>query len=87
MTIEWREETDDYDNTMWTADSPYLDEGTYFKWCLRQRYRNNRIFWIADHDHELGGDWDDVEWDTLEEAKASVQEAHDRILFEIEDLA
>lgn len=47
-------------------------------WRLKQRLVGNRIEWYACHDGELGGETGDV-WNTIDEAKAATQEAHDHI--------
>lgn len=82
--IEWTEDWDDNDNSIWEAQSPYTTESgpdavPDIYWRLKQRLTGGKIEWYACHDAELGGETGDV-WDTIEEAKAETQKAHDHIL-------
>lgn len=82
--ISWCEEFDDDDNSIWTGASPFTtdsdpDAAPDLYWRLKQRLVGNRIEWYAAHDAELGGETGDT-WDTVEAAKAAMQEAHDRII-------
>lgn len=75
--INWTEEFDDDDNSVWVGASPYVDDDRSINWRLRQKLMGNRIEWHADHDAELEApDW----WLTLDDAKSAVQEMHDTIL-------
>jgi len=76
--LEWTEDFDDGDNSIWEAMSPYHDDGSFFKWRLCQRLEDNRIIWYSNHDKELGGTGD--YWVTLQEAKDATQNSHDHIL-------
>ena len=80
MKIDWRQELDDNDNTVWEGDSPYHDAGKPFVWRLRQRLEGNCIIWYADHDAELGGKGDT--WPSIGKASADCQAAHNAILAE-----
>lgn len=78
--VQWVEEFDDFDNSIWEAPSPFHDDGVHFHWRIKQRLSGNRIEWYASHDSELGGDCNGITWPTIEAAKAAVQEAHDDII-------
>lgn len=85
--IAWHDELDDDDNTYWEGMSPFCtdtdpDAAPDVKWRLRQALTDNRIWWYACHDAELGGKTGDT-WLTIEEAKAACQEGHDNICREI----
>lgn len=82
--IDWIEMTDDDENSYLEGMSPYTGDSDPcavpdIAWRLRQRLFDNRIVWYADHDGELGGETGDA-WDSLEDAKAEIQVAHDHIL-------
>lgn len=81
MTLTWNEEKDDWDNSIWIADSLYHDEGSHFKFRIVQVIRDNRIEWQDASDSELGIDGET--WPTLEQAKAAMQEANNNIASEI----
>ncbi len=81
--VVWEEEFDDDDNSIWTAPSPFHDEGVSFLWRLKQRLRENRIEWYAAHDEEPGGDCEGVSWLSLDEAKAATAVDHAGILDEL----
>ncbi len=70
----WFEEEDDSGNTFWEADSPYHDNGTYFKWRLRQKLESNSICWYDDSDSELGKHPD--EWVFIGDAKYALGQSH-----------
>ncbi len=78
--VQWEEIFDDNDNSEWEAPSPYQDDGVHFNWRLKQRLYGNRIEWYAAHDSELGGDCNGITWQSIDEAKTAVQEAHDNII-------
>ena len=83
-SIEWTEDTDEFDNTVWTGDSAYTVDESPLKWRLVQRFNENTLKWIATHDAELmTGDFTWLEWPTIEDAKSSCQKAHDNILDDI----
>lgn len=77
--IIWQSRTDAADNTIWEGDSPYHDDdGYHFRWGLRQALAGNQIVWFEAHDQELG-EGGEV-WQTLKEAMAACQKAHDHII-------
>lgn len=82
--INWNEEFDDNDNSIWVGASPYCADSDPaaapdIYWRLKQRLSNNRIEWYAAHDSELGGETGDF-WLSLDEAKKACQESHDHII-------
>ena len=82
--IRWDEDFDDNDNSIWVGASPFTADSDPeavpdIYWRLRQRLANNRIEWYADHDAELGGETGEW-WESLEEASAACQTAHDNII-------
>lgn len=81
--INWYDDLDDDDNTYWKGESPYVDgeDGPHFHWKLEQRLEGNRVIWVDCSDSELGGDGEF--WETLKEAQAVCQKAHDNILVEL----
>lgn len=87
--INWTEDFDRDDNSIWEGLSPYTTDSDPeavpdIYWRLKQRVAENRIEWYADHDSELGGKTGDS-WLTLDEAKAACQAGHDNILVEFAD--
>lgn len=85
--IQWREEFDDWDNSIWVAPSPYVenmnDDGTpEFEWRLEQLIRNNRIEWIDKSADELTGG-DEETFATLAEAKEALAKCNQTVLMEI----
>jgi hypothetical protein len=84
--IEWEEIFDNNDNSIWEGNSPYHDNGVFFRWRLKQKLCNNKIEWHEDHDAVINcvgcGYW----WTSLEEAKKECQKCHDNILIELENV-
>ncbi len=82
--IDWQEDFDDDDNSIWCGCSPYTtdaDGPPNVYWRLKQRLRDNKIEWYEAHDSELLPDPRFPEcWPDIEAAKAAVQLAHDGIL-------
>lgn len=76
--IAWHEDFDSDDNSIWSGTSPYHDAGVFFKWRLMPTLMKNQVAWITDHDSELGDSQE--RWDTIEQAKAAIQDQHDQIL-------
>lgn len=76
--LVWWEEFDGDDCSIWTANSPFSDDGHVFQWRLVPGMTRNRVIWLADHDSELGGEGN--LWNTLEDAKAAIQRQHDKIV-------
>lgn len=79
VSINWHDERDDDDNTVWVGASPYTDGGDAIYWRLKQRLRGNRIEWYAAHDAELGGETGDS-WLCVDDAKDACQKAHEEII-------
>lgn len=80
--LAWYKKYDDDDNEMWTADSPYSNDEDSIMWRLKQRLQGGKVVWYADHDSELGDDWEGITWLTLEAAKKAVLASHMAILRE-----
>lgn len=74
--LNWVEDWDQDDNSIWEANSFYVDDGSPIKWRLEPSLQHNKVIWVTDHDSELGGG---DEWESLEEAKAAIQEQNDEI--------
>ena len=83
MKLEWSTTYDDLDNTEWEADSLYHDDGSHFKFRIKQRLENDRIEFYCDSDGELTGTGGGEFWLSLVEAKAAMQKANDNIANEI----
>lgn len=49
-------------------------------WRLRQRLRDNRVVWYADHDGELVDASAEDEWSNLTDATNYIQEQHKAIV-------
>jgi hypothetical protein len=84
--LDWSEDFDNDDNSIFEAASPYLDgeEGSPFQWRIRQQLKGNKIVWFESSDLELIADPEyPREWATLEEAKKALQKDHAEILKEI----
>lgn len=84
--INWIEDFDDNDNTYWFGQSPYgtdpeTGDGIDLFWRIKQRLVSDKIEWYSCHDSELGGE-DGSTWSTPEEAKAEIQQSHDRIILQ-----
>lgn len=82
---DWFEDWDDDDNSIWTLPSPIADEdGVSFYWRLRPRVVRNHLRWFDCSDGQLLGYIEnDIEsWATLAEAKAAIEQAHQKILAE-----
>lgn len=82
MKLDWTEDYDNDDNSIYEADSPYHDDGISFKFRIKQRLVNNRIefYDASDAECSLGGE----SWPTLKKAKAAMEKAYDTILRECE---
>lgn len=80
--LHWyAEEFDDNDNTIWTASSPFHDDGSPFMFRIKQRlFMDNHEFYEAS-DAELILD-DPRIWDSLEEAQQAIQNDTDEIIKE-----
>lgn len=83
MELQWQEDFDDMDNSVWEAQSAFHDgDGNHFKFRIRQKLQDNKHFFWDDSDSEVnGGDYQD--WYTLESAKEDMQEANDNIVAEL----
>lgn len=83
--IQWHQSSDDDDNTYWVARSPVRERppiSDRLLWRLVQMLNLDRIQWVIECDSRLVGNLSVFAWDTIEEAKAAVQEAHDAIVRE-----
>lgn len=80
--IEWQEWTDRHGNTYWEAESPLgtKSDPSRCSWRIKQGYMNNVVRFYADHIRDLP--LYDKSWDTIKEAKAAIQAAHDAIVRE-----
>ena len=81
--IEWVEEFDDYENSVWVGVSPFSTESgpdaiADVMWRLRQVICENQIIWQSDHDEGILRDT--TAWPILDEAKAACQAIHDEIM-------
>ena len=78
--MEWLEDVDRFDNTMWVALSPYVydEAGDPMMWRLKCRLRENRREWYEAHDAELLGRRR-RSWVSLHEAKREI-EMEDKII-------
>ena len=80
--LEWDEEFDDEDNTIWTTPSPYTDEcGSpefYFK--IKQRLCSDAIEYYNASDFELMTRNNDLTWDNLEDAQEFFVDEYNSIL-------
>jgi hypothetical protein len=84
MKLEWIEDWDEDGNSIYEANSPFYDDGTHFKFRIKQRLANNRIefYDASDAECSLGGE----SWPTLAKAKAAMQKASNGILKEYENV-
>lgn len=78
--LDWIESSDDHDNTSWEALSIFSSESgpdaiPDIFWRIKQRLACDAIEYYAAHSAELCGA--NGPWDSLEEAKADCQRAHD----------
>lgn len=81
--LDWTIDYDDNDNDIWEAISPYAwEEDGPMVFRIKQRLVNNKIEFYEASDAELI--YDDVsrEWDSLEQAKADMQQDADDIVEE-----
>lgn len=84
--IQWHEETDDDDNTVWFADSPLHDgNGKQFKFRIVQWLHDNRIKYLCESDYGCCRDCGQC-WPTLTEAKAAFEELNETLLKEMENV-
>lgn len=86
--LEWTEEYDDHDNTHYEASGPYQEEdGTVFYFRIDPVLRDNQMrFSTGRTDSELIPSWDDEDFPTVEEAKASCQAVNDHIRAELANM-
>lgn len=81
--MQWHEDFDLDDNSIWEANSPYTDgEGcSEFTWRLKQHLRGNKIVWRDWSDSELIPDELNIqEWDALDDAKSEIEKRHQEII-------
>lgn len=80
--MNWYEDYNDYDSSVWELMAPYTDVNFYFR--LRQRIEDNQIIWYSDSDEELGGDMSGNTWEKLDHAKSYMENAYENCLQGIE---
>ena len=78
--LEWEEDTDDQDNTIWYAASLYHDDGVTFWFRICQRLEDNRIVYYDNSTSEIATDGC---WLTLQDAQEAMQSYNDAIAREI----
>lgn len=86
--LEWTEDFDDHDNTIFEAAGPYQEEdGTVFYYRIVPVLRDNRIqFSTHTSDHELILPEHAEEFPTLEEARADCQQRDNNLRAELTNM-
>jgi len=86
--LEWTEEYDRYDNTIYEAPGPYQEEdGTVFYYRIVPVLRDDKVqFSTWESDDELISFSDIKEFQTLEAAKADCQARDDNLREELAGL-
>lgn len=74
MVLEWREDTDELDNTFWEAASFWTNDGDPFYYRIRQRLEGDRVVFYDDSTSEIKTNYC---WETVDAAKCAMQRADD----------
>jgi hypothetical protein len=83
MTLDWFKDYDDEDNEVWSAASPYHDEGSPFYFRI-QEISGTGTFKLASDAELMLGEHEKMRFASLEEAKSLCQKDCDEIIAEIE---
>lgn len=82
--LNWNEEFDDEDNSIWEASSPWHDDGGTFQWRIKQRLRDNKHEYYDASDEELRDtSFDEETWESLFEAQQYFQKENDDLVEEL----